>query len=67
MSPDLGPGARGPGRAGAAIADAESLPPPAVESMFADVHAEMPPHIEEQMRYAIAMDEGQKVEGAFPL
>ena len=52
---------------GAAIAEAESLPPPPVESMFADVYAEMPPHIEEQVHYAIAMGEGQKVEGAFPL
>jgi hypothetical protein len=27
----------------------------------------MPRHIEEQMRYAVAMGEGTKFEGAFPL
>jgi pyruvate dehydrogenase E1 component alpha subunit/2-oxoisovalerate dehydrogenase E1 component alpha subunit len=52
---------------GVAIAEAESLPPPPVESMFADVYRDMPRHIEEQMRYAIAMGEGQRFEGAFPL
>jgi len=52
---------------GAAITEAESLPPPPIESMFADVYKEMPRHIEEQMRYAVAMGEGQKFEGAFPL
>jgi pyruvate dehydrogenase E1 component alpha subunit/2-oxoisovalerate dehydrogenase E1 component alpha subunit len=52
---------------GAAITAAEAMPPPAIESMFADVYKEMPRHIEEQMRYAVAMGEGQKFEGAFPL
>ncbi len=52
---------------GAAIKEAEALPPPAIETIFADVYARMPRHIEEQMRYAIAMGEGQKFEGAFPL
>jgi pyruvate dehydrogenase E1 component alpha subunit/2-oxoisovalerate dehydrogenase E1 component alpha subunit len=52
---------------GAAIQAAESLPPPPVESMFSDVYRHMPAHIAEQMRYAVAMGEGQKVEGAFPL
>jgi pyruvate dehydrogenase E1 component alpha subunit/2-oxoisovalerate dehydrogenase E1 component alpha subunit len=52
---------------GAAITAAEALPPPPIESMFGDVYKEMPRHIEEQMRYAVAMGEGQKVEGAFPL
>jgi pyruvate dehydrogenase E1 component alpha subunit/2-oxoisovalerate dehydrogenase E1 component alpha subunit len=51
----------------AAIQEAESLPPPAIGTMFADVYREMPPHIAEQMRYALAMGEGQKFEGAFPL
>jgi pyruvate dehydrogenase E1 component alpha subunit/2-oxoisovalerate dehydrogenase E1 component alpha subunit len=50
-----------------AIQEAESLPPPPIESMFADVYAHMPRHIEEQMRYAVAMGEGTKFEGAFPL
>ena len=52
---------------GAAIAEAESFPPPPIESMFADVYKEMPRHLSEQMRYAVAMGEGQKFEGAFPL
>jgi len=52
---------------GAAITEAESFPPPPIESMFADVYKDMPRHIEEQMRYAVAMGEGQKFEGAFPL
>ena len=50
-----------------AITEAEALPPPAIETMFADVYREMPKHLEEQMRYAIAMGEGTKFEGAFPL
>lgn len=52
---------------GAAIKEAEAMPPPAIETLFTDVYAEMPKHIEEQMRYAKAMGEGQKFEGAFPL
>ena len=52
---------------GAAITEAEALPPPPIESMFADVYATMPPGLAEQMRYAVAMGEGQKVEGVFPL
>lgn len=52
---------------GAAVREAEALPPPALETLFADVYANMPAHIEEQMRYALAMGEGQKFEGAFPL
>lgn len=51
----------------AAVTEAESLPPPPIESLFADVYAHMPRHLEEQMRYAVAMGEGQKFEGAFPL
>jgi pyruvate dehydrogenase E1 component alpha subunit/2-oxoisovalerate dehydrogenase E1 component alpha subunit len=50
-----------------AIREAESLPPPAIESLFADVYHVMPAHIAEQMRYAVAMGEGTRFEGAFPL
>ena len=35
--------------------------------MFTDVYATMPPHLAEQMRYAVAMGEGTKFDGAFPL
>jgi pyruvate dehydrogenase E1 component alpha subunit len=52
---------------GAAITAAEALPPPAIETMFSDVYKDMPKHIEEQMRYAQSMGEGQKFDGAFPL
>ncbi len=51
----------------AAITAAEALGPPPIESLFADVYAQVPPHLEEQRRYAVAMGEGQRVEGAFPL
>jgi pyruvate dehydrogenase E1 component alpha subunit/2-oxoisovalerate dehydrogenase E1 component alpha subunit len=52
---------------GTAIKAAEALPPPAIETIFTDVYAEMPKHLEEQKRYAVAMGEGQKFDGAFPL
>jgi pyruvate dehydrogenase E1 component alpha subunit len=52
---------------GAAVTAAEALPPPPIESMFTDVYRDMPKSLEEQMRYAVAMGEGQKFEGAFPL
>ena len=52
---------------GAAIEAAEALPPPAIESMFTDVYRDMPRHLAEQMRYAVALGEGTKFEGAFPL
>ena len=52
---------------GAAIQEAEALPPPSIQSMFTDVYKDMPRHLEEQMRYAVAMGEGTKFEGAFPL
>jgi pyruvate dehydrogenase E1 component alpha subunit/2-oxoisovalerate dehydrogenase E1 component alpha subunit len=52
---------------GVAIREAEALPPPPIESLFGDVYETMPPHIAEQMRYAIAMGEGTRFEGAFPL
>jgi len=51
----------------AAITAAEALPPPPIESMFTDVYKDMPRALEEQMRYAVAMGEGQKFEGTFPL
>ena len=51
----------------AAITAAEALPPPPIESMFTGVYKDMPRALEEQMRYAVAMGEGQKFEGAFPL
>jgi TPP-dependent pyruvate/acetoin dehydrogenase alpha subunit len=52
---------------GVAIREAELLPPPSLETLFSDVYAHMPAHLAEQMRYAIAMGEGTKFEGAFPL
>ena len=52
---------------GAAVKEAESLPPPPIETLFADVYKEMPRHLAEQMRYAKAVGEGTKFEGAFPL
>jgi pyruvate dehydrogenase E1 component alpha subunit/2-oxoisovalerate dehydrogenase E1 component alpha subunit len=52
---------------GAAVKEAESLPPPPIETLFADVYQEMPRHLAEQMRYAKAVGEGTKFEGAFPL
>ena len=51
----------------AAVPEAEAMGPPPIESLFSDVYHTMPRHLEEQMRYAIAMGEGAKVEGAFPL
>jgi pyruvate dehydrogenase E1 component alpha subunit/2-oxoisovalerate dehydrogenase E1 component alpha subunit len=52
---------------GVAIQEAEALPPPAIETLFTDVYKEMPRHLAEQMRYARAIGEGTKFEGAFPL
>jgi pyruvate dehydrogenase E1 component alpha subunit/2-oxoisovalerate dehydrogenase E1 component alpha subunit len=52
---------------GTAIEEAEALPPVPLESLFTDVYRDPPWHIEEQRRYALAMGEGQKFEGAFPL
>jgi pyruvate dehydrogenase E1 component alpha subunit/2-oxoisovalerate dehydrogenase E1 component alpha subunit len=52
---------------GAAVKEAEALPPPPIESIFTDVYARMPWHIREQMDYAKAMGEGTKFEGRFPL
>jgi pyruvate dehydrogenase E1 component alpha subunit/2-oxoisovalerate dehydrogenase E1 component alpha subunit len=55
------------GEIGVAIQEAEALPPPAIETLFTDVYRHVPAHLVEQMRYAIAMGEGQKFDGAFPL
>ena len=52
---------------GTAIQEAETLPPPPIETLFTDVYLEMPPHLAEQMRHARAIGEGTKFEGAFPL
>ncbi len=51
----------------AAVTAAEALPPPAIETIFTDVYAEMPPHLREQMQHALALGHGTKFEGAFPL
>ena len=50
-----------------AVTEAEALPPPPLETLFTDVYARMPAHIEEQMKYAMALGLGTKFEGAFPL
>jgi pyruvate dehydrogenase E1 component alpha subunit/2-oxoisovalerate dehydrogenase E1 component alpha subunit len=49
------------------VTAAEALPPPGIETLFADVYAKMPPHLEEQMKHALARGLGTKFEGAFPL
>jgi pyruvate dehydrogenase E1 component alpha subunit/2-oxoisovalerate dehydrogenase E1 component alpha subunit len=51
----------------AAINEAEALPAPGIETIFTDVYAKMPAHLEEQMKYAQAIGLGTKFEGAFPL
>src|SRR5262249_3436723 len=51
----------------AAIAAAEAMPPPGIETLFTDVYAHLPPHLAEQMKYAQALGLGTKFEGAFPL
>jgi pyruvate dehydrogenase E1 component alpha subunit/2-oxoisovalerate dehydrogenase E1 component alpha subunit len=51
----------------AAVAAAEALPPPGIETIFTDVYAEMPAHLVEQMKYAQALGLGTRFEGAFPL
>jgi pyruvate dehydrogenase E1 component alpha subunit len=51
----------------AAVREAETLPPPGIETMFTDVYKEMPRHIEEQKNHAVALGTGTKFEGAFPL
>jgi TPP-dependent pyruvate/acetoin dehydrogenase alpha subunit len=51
----------------AAITAAEAMPAPAIETLFTDVYAKVPPHLAEQMRHAQALGLGTKFEGAFPL
>ncbi len=51
----------------AAVTAAEALPPPGIETLFADVYAEMPPHLVEQLKYAQALGLGTRFDGAFPL
>jgi pyruvate dehydrogenase E1 component alpha subunit/2-oxoisovalerate dehydrogenase E1 component alpha subunit len=51
----------------AAVSAAEAMPAPAIETLFTDVYAEMPPHLREQLKYAQALGLGTKFEGAFPL
>ena len=50
-----------------AVTEAEAAGPPALETIFTDVYARMPAHLEEQMKYALALGLGTKFEGAFPL
>jgi pyruvate dehydrogenase E1 component subunit alpha len=50
-----------------AITAAEALPPPPIESLFTDVYAQLPRHLAEQQRHAVAMGQGTTFEGAFPL
>jgi len=52
---------------GEAVREAEALPPPSIETMFTDVYHDVPAHLEEQQRHAVAGGEGQKFDGAFPL
>jgi pyruvate dehydrogenase E1 component alpha subunit/2-oxoisovalerate dehydrogenase E1 component alpha subunit len=51
----------------AAVSAAEALPPPGIETIFTDVYAEMPAHLAEQMKYALALGLGTRFDGAFPL
>jgi pyruvate dehydrogenase E1 component alpha subunit len=55
------------GEISTAITEAEAFGPPPLDAMFEGVWAQVPPHLEEQRRYAVAMGEGRRVEGAFPL
>lgn len=50
-----------------AVAEAEAAGPPAIETIFTDVYAKMPAHLEEQMKHALARGLGTKFDGAFPL
>lgn len=50
-----------------AITAAEAMPAPGIETIFTDVYAHMPPHLEEQMKHALAVGLGTRFEGAFPL
>ena len=50
-----------------AIARAEASPPPALDTLFTDVYAAMPPHITAQRDEARREAGGGENEGAFPL
>ena len=50
-----------------AITAAEAAPPPGIETIFSDVYAELPAHLEEQRAHALARGRGTAFEGAFPL
>jgi pyruvate dehydrogenase E1 component alpha subunit/2-oxoisovalerate dehydrogenase E1 component alpha subunit len=50
-----------------AVTAAEALPPPGIGTLFDDVYAQVPPHLEEQRRHAIARGLGTAFDGAFPL
>ncbi len=49
------------------VTAAEAMPAPALETIFTDVYATMPAHLETQMKYALALGHGTKFDGAFPL
>jgi pyruvate dehydrogenase E1 component alpha subunit/2-oxoisovalerate dehydrogenase E1 component alpha subunit len=51
----------------AAVTAAEALPPPGIETLFTDVYATMPPHLELQMKHALSLGRGTAFDGAFPL
>ncbi len=54
----------------AAIEEAEGTPAPAIETIFTDVYAEMPPQLREQLeelRRAEAAGRGEEEKGEFPL
>lgn len=50
-----------------AVTEAEAAGPPAIETLFTDVYASVPAHLQEQMKYALSLGHGTKFEGAFPL
>ncbi len=50
-----------------AVTEAEALGPPGIETLFTDVYAQVPPHLDEQRRHALARGLGTKFDGAFPL
>jgi pyruvate dehydrogenase E1 component alpha subunit/2-oxoisovalerate dehydrogenase E1 component alpha subunit len=54
-------------RIDAAITTAEKSPPPAVDTLFTDVYAAMPPHIAAERDEVLREQEGGTNEGAFPL
>ena len=51
----------------AAVKEAEAAGPPAPETVFEDVWAEMPPELERQMRARLQSDTAGIAEGEFPL